>query len=172
MEPIENVYFNWLCAKILYMQNPTPSLRYDNLLACLHREEFAWSIVGDDNRARDGVELRMEFLFASRYDPPLGWMEFPCSVLEMLIAFSKRAEHMSDIPFSNWFWTMIENLGLKEYNDARPLDEPQVREVLHNFVWRLYDRNGFGGLFPIANAERDQRNLQIWYQFCDYVAAE
>ena len=61
-EPIENLYFNWLYTKVSDVKNQTPTTKFDRLLILLHRTEFVWLLSGDDNRAEDGRDLRIEFL--------------------------------------------------------------------------------------------------------------
>lgn len=168
-EPLENTYFNWLSSKVMMLENPTPSLTYWTLLRALHNTEFVWFLKGDDNRAMDGLELRDEFLHALDIQDVPEWRDLPCSLFEMLIAFSRRAEFMDGAPAKDWFWEFIENLGLKECNDASGLSEENIGEVLYLLVWRIYDPTGRGGLFPMDNPPEDQRNTEIWYQFCEYL---
>lgn len=167
-EPIENLYFNWLCAKVLYLENSTPSLRYDKLLRILHETEFVFTLGGDENRAEDGVSLRYNFGQELDVDDP-HWELQPCSVLEMLIAFSIRAEYMTDTPHSEWFWEFVDNLDLKGFSDASRLPRHRIHERLDRFMWRQFDWQGRGGLFPLSDTKQDQRNVEIWYQFCDYL---
>src|SRR5690606_21972367 len=115
-EPLENLYFNWLCAKIIRVEVPTPSLTYWKLLRVLHHTEFVWLIPGDDNRAEDGLELREEFLTESGLPNEPEWWDAACSILEMLIAFSRRCQYSTSHTAAFWFWQMIENLGLKDFN--------------------------------------------------------
>jgi hypothetical protein len=64
---------------------------------------------------------------------------------------------------------MLENLGLKKYNDARRIKQEHVVDILDTFIWRTYDVNGDGGMFPVDNPREDQRHVEIWYQFCGYL---
>lgn len=165
-EPIEEVYFEWLCAKVM----PKSSDNYNGLLQVLHRTEFVWVVVGDKNRAEDGLELRLDFLRETNYLREREWFECGCSVLECLIAFAKRASFQTDISVEEWFWTFIRNLGLEEYRRISESDIPVITEVLEAFVWRNYKSNGDGGgLFPMRSPEKDQRKVEIWYQFCEYL---
>lgn len=168
-EPIESTYFNWLCAKVMQIENPTPSLTYWNLLRELHNTEFVWLLSGDDNRAEDGLDLRPEFLTASFLKRDSFWENVGCSVLEMLIALARRAEFETDIPAKDWFWTFIDNLGLLDFNDASDENPEIIKEILFRFIWRTYEYNGVGGLFPLRNPEHDQRKVEIWYQFAEYL---
>jgi DNA-directed RNA polymerase specialized sigma24 family protein len=88
----------------------------------------------------------------------------------LLIAFANRAEFQTDIPARDWFWVMLRNLGLDEYRRVEPQDVPVITDILYRFVWRLYDENGYGGLWPLQVPTEDQRNVEIFYQFCAYVA--
>jgi len=169
-EPLENLYFNWLCAKVVDMRKTNPSDTYWELLRKLHKTEFVWFLSGDDNRAEDGKELRREFILqADIPDDPEWRLILGCSVLEMLIAFARRAEFQTDMPVSDWFWEFLTNLGLAEFNDGSDLDPEEIDEILECLVWRTYDYNGLGGMFPIKNPETDQRDIEIWHQFCDYL---
>lgn len=168
-EPLENLYFNWLCAKVIYLENPTPSLTYWNLFKQLYKTEYVWLISGDDNRAEDGLELREEFLIESDMPNDPAWRNIGCSIFEMLIAFSRRTQFMTGDTSQFWFWHFIENLGLIEANDASDITSDEIETVLSNFVWRSYSLKGYGGMFPMNDPPEDQRKVEIWYQFCEYL---
>jgi hypothetical protein len=170
-EPIEESYFNWLYSKVAHVDNPTPSLSYWTLLRDLHSIEFVWLIQGDDNRAEDGLDVRREFYNQLQFDldEEIHWMYLGCSVLEMLIAFSRRAEFQTDTSAREWFWEFLENLELADLNDSTNDIHVNIAEVMDRFIWRTYDYNGQGGMFPLQNPEHDQRKVEIWYQFCEYL---
>lgn len=165
-EPIESEYFNWLCAKVLHELSGSI---YQDILRILHETEFAWTIQGDRNRSEDGCELRLSFLRASGWENDAGWYNQPCSVLEVLIAFSDRASFQTDRPAQEWFWEFMTNLDLSEYRQVSRADLPVIEDILHAFIWRTYDDSGHGGMFPLRWPKRDQRKVEIWYQFCDYL---
>jgi hypothetical protein len=164
-EPIEEAYFNWLCAKVLQPYN----LNHKELLRILYSTEFTWIIPGDRNRAEDGVELREDFLHAAfiRNDPE--WRSLPCSVLEMFFSFANRASFQTDIEPQVWFWVFMSNLGLDEYRRVTGSDRYEIEEILYNFIWRTYSSDGTGGMFPLRNPLRNQKEIEIWFQFCDYL---
>jgi hypothetical protein len=169
-EPIEALYFNWLCAKVMHLDNPTPSLTYWKLLRVLYTTEFVWIISGDSNRFDDGLDLRLEFFRSALFQEPDGSLDpMGCSLLELLYGFSRRATFETDIPEDEWFWQFISNLGLSEFNDASNFDIFIIEDCLCRFIWRTYDYNGGGGLFPLSHPKHDQRQIEIWYQFCEYV---
>jgi hypothetical protein len=168
-EPIDEVYFKWLYSKVASVEVPTPSLTFYTLLGYLHSFEFVWLVSGDDNRAEDGLDIRKEFLIQSHMDRDPYWMGFGCSVFEMLIAFSRRAEFETDVEARDWFWIFLENLEIDDLCDAMGDFGDKVVDIIDQFVWRTYDRNGVGGLFPLEHAEHDQRKVEVWYQFCAWI---
>lgn len=164
-EPIEDLYFNWLCAKVCEPKVPV----FLDLMRILYTTEYVWLLPEDQNRKEDGVELRTDFLRESFMKSDPEWLDEPCSVLEMLIAFAKRAAFQTDHTVKHWFWQFLNNLRLDEYRRVGIDDELIIREILYNFVWRIYAPNGDGGLFPIRDPKHDQRGVEIWYQFCEYL---
>lgn len=164
-EPIENEYFNWLCAKVLERHGQM----YYTLLGILHTTEFIWVIPMDANRAADGIELRSDFLRECFMKSDHIWYQEPCSVLEMLIALAKRASFQTDIPTKTWFWEMMSNLQLDQFRQVMDQDVPIIKNIIHTFMTRDYDWHGYGGLFPITITQNDQRDIEIWYQFNEYV---
>lgn len=167
---LEERYFNWLYSRVVLEDNPSPSQRYYRLLGLLHKTKFIWTVLGDDNRAEYGKELRREFVAEQRIkNPGAGWLEETCSVLEMLIAFASIAEFETEKAAHLWFWVFLENLGLNEMNDASGFDEASAVTALNHFIFRKYAPNGRGGLFPLMHPKEDQREVEIWYQFCAYI---
>ena len=169
LEPIESAYFNWLCAKAVYVERPTPSSTYYKLLRQMQNTEFFWSVPMDDNRAADGLDLRREFLNESRYEASQEWLHLGCSVLEMIIAFTRRAAFVTERSARDWFWQILENLELTDFNDSFFVSEQKVADILDRLIWRTYDYNGQGGMWPLRYPGHDQREVEIWYQFCEYL---
>lgn len=167
-EPFENLYFNWLCAKVAIGNINTPSENFKKLLKLMHSMEFIWLISGDDNRAADGYELRENFIFESNIIPPEDFFMFGCSIFEMLVAFAKRAAFMTSDTSRYWFRIFIDNLRLSDMYDAN-FDHDYCLDILNCFVWRLYDEKGDGGIFPMRNPKSNQKKLEVWYQFCEYL---
>ena len=169
LEPIESAYFNWLCAKVTRPSARTPSQTYWKLLRELQNTEFVWVVEMDENRAEDGKDLRHEFVIeANVQDPDPVWLELGCSVLEMMIAVSRRASFIDGRSPRDWFNVILRNLGLSEYNDSN-FHLPTVQDIVTRLVWRTYDTDGTGGMFPIDDPQHDQRKVEIWYQFCEYI---
>lgn len=164
-EPLEERYFNWLCAKVVRDLGPHPK----GLLQKLHSMEYTWIVSGDRNRAAEGVELR-EYFFNSAFikrDPE--FLRDPCSLLEFFIAFADRAAFQTSEPTHKWFWEFMTNLNLEGFRVVSRETEQLIDDILYTFLWRVYEDNGDGGMFPLRNPRRDQRRMEIWYQFCDYL---
>jgi hypothetical protein len=168
-EAVEQLYFNWLCARVINMNEADSGPAYWKLLTRLHRTEFVWVVFRDDNRAEDGKELRREFILQAELPDDVEWRTIiGCSVLEMLIALARRLEFQEDTPAHEWFWEFIRNLGLSKYSDNL-FDDYAVDEILDAFIWRTYEPNGHGGIFPLYHTDEDQREIEIWYQMCEYL---
>lgn len=165
-DPVEELYFNWLCAKVLeYPDRPD----YWELLLMLHRYEFVPTVQGDYNRASDGLEVRHEFIRCTPYGESPDWDHIGCSLLEMFIGLANKASWQTSEPLRVWFWRFIQNLQLDDYRRVEPVTIPDIEKKLYTFVWRQYDDSGFGGLFPLRMSEHDQRMVEIWYQLAEYV---
>lgn len=165
-ERLEDVYFEWLCSKVLDRNSPR---LYRRLLMILHNTEFIVEVPADRHRAADGVELRQDFMRESYLPRDPLWEELPCSIFELLVAFAQRAAFLTDWPEKKWFWEMMTNLGLDQFRQVSKSDEPIIKEILDIFVTRSYDRFGRGGLFPMNSTRNDQRQIEIYYQFCEYL---
>jgi hypothetical protein len=169
-EPFEGIYFNWLCAKVIDTRNTLPSMTYWRLFKQLHTTEFVWLINMDENRAAYGKELRREFLIAADAPDNPEWREvLGCSVFEMIIALSRDLDFQTDDSYQQWFWELLTNLGINEFHDASDYDPQEVDDILSTFIWRTYSYDGQGGLFPLRDPKQDQRKVEIWYQFFDYL---
>ena len=169
-EPLDEQYLTWIYARIGDVNEKRPSKTYWHLLRLLYCKEFVWLIPNDDNRVEDGRDLRYEFLddagLSGNVDP--NWMGLGCSVLELLIAMAEHLTFVADGTVRNWFWELLTNLGLSGYTD-RGFDEQQVTDIVDRFIWRNYEPDGFGGIFPLKHPHEDQRGVELWYQLNSYV---
>jgi hypothetical protein len=166
-EPIEEVYFNWLCAKV--RENSGPN--HMALFRILYETEFVWdtSVPGDRNRAADGKELRLEFYREAFVKKERTFLNQPCCIFEMLVAFADRASFQTGRSIEDWFWELMTNLKLNEFRRVTGSDSDRIHDILYVFVWRQYEENGDGGLFPLRRPQNDQRKVEIWYQFFEYL---
>lgn len=164
-------YFDWLISQIEINSNRT----YNDLLNKLHETDFLWIVPNDDNRVFDGLDLRTEFI-----DNTHGWkleeiMQLPimtgrtASVLEVLIALSRRVAFTCGGEAKWWAWQLMGNVGLFRFPD--PLTrkkEERLNDILEALIWRTYKRNGEGGFFPLNESLEDQTKVEIWYQMNKY----
>lgn len=165
-------YFKWMC-QLVCNERYFKRLSYQRLLIYLDSIDFMVIVPMDDNRAKDGIDLRYRFEYETGV-PIYDLRNKPCSVLEMMIALAIRCEeHIMDDDnigdrTGQWFWNMIVNLGLGSMSDAQ-FDKKYVDNVVLNFLNRDYAPNGKGGLFTINNCRYDLRTVEIWYQMCWYL---
>lgn len=173
-DTIINKYFKWLY-DLVRGKRYSKSMSYEKLLMRLHDTEFIYSLLMDENRAEDGVDLR--YRFGDEYDclnEVDSHLTGPCSVLEMMVALALRCEEhiMYDPSYgdrtSQWFWGMIVNLGLGSMTDER-FDRDFVDKTIDVFLRREYEPNGEGGLFTIKDCKFDLRAIDIWYQLNWYL---
>lgn len=170
-EPLDELYLKWLYGQVLNPKLKNSSRTYWSLLRLLYKKEFVWIIPNDDNRIEDGKDLRYEFIedirdWTRKQDD---WLELGCSMLEMLIGLSRRLQFEDDRPAGQWFWILIRNLNLQGFSDNTKFDLEDVDEVLDTVIWRTYEPDGRGGLFPLDDPEEDQREVEIWYQLSAYL---
>lgn len=168
--PLDELYFRWLYDQVADSRVDIPSRTYWRLLKLLFTKEFVWFVPNDDNRIEDGRDLRCEFVDQTQLkDVDQGWMHLGCSFFELLIALSRRLSFEADGESRDWFWHMLENIGLHIYNDQQALPFQDIDEILDQVIWRTYKPNGVGGLFPLEGPCQDQRDIELWYQLSAYI---
>ena len=171
---LNELYFKWLCS----IAFPDENIRnkYLNVLNLLNDTSFEYILQLDENRQKDGVDMRYHFSCACKipYDIIKTYFNNPrCSVLEMMISLAKRCEDfiMSDLSYGDrtdqWFLIMFNNLELYKYDDEHwnVYCYYEVKNILRKFMFREYDSNGSnGGIFISNNPNYDLRNMQLWDQ--------
>lgn len=149
---------------------------YQILLDILWQKEFYSVLPNDQNRGKDGILLRTEFIEDVDCD-----IFGPCRILEMLIALSKRMEwNISgtgyDVDYVDLFWELLNNLGLLIFTDSNVTEENEVEihEILVRFLERQYLSDGKGSIFPLKNWRRGvykpQHKIELWYQMMAYLS--
>ncbi len=167
MIDIREEYFEW-------MYQIVNGKKYYRLLNELNNVDFISLVHYDENRIRDGIDLR--YRFADEANIPVSIIDrkfnnIECSVLEVMVALSVRIEEsiMGDEDYGNripiWFSMMIKSLGLYDMTDDK-IEYEYVTHTIARFLNRDYDSNGSGGLFTIHDYDRDMRDIEIWYQMC------
>lgn len=166
-------YFCWLCETVCVDGRYTDNA-YWMLAKNLWNTDFRWSLDMDENRAADGKGFRYRYECEGGTDTYNG----PCTVLEVLVALADRMDTCMDeldgecrIPM--YFWEMIENLGLEEFDDQFFIqggdDDGEIDYILERWLNRDYSYDGNGGIFPLKNPKEDQRNVELWYQMNAYL---
>jgi hypothetical protein len=168
--PLDELYFQWLYSQVGSIETTNPAVTYWGLMRKLYTKEFVWIVPNDDNRVEDAKLLREEFLNDKKIvDPDEHWMTIGCSMLELMIVLSKMmAFEMNDEP-GDWFWELLDNLGLDEYRDNDPISDDDIDGILNEVIFRTYEPDGSGGFFPLVNPTADQREVELWYQLSAYL---
>lgn len=143
---------------------------YRSLAAMLDHIPYEPRMIGDGNRASDGIALRDGYS-----DAPMG----ECSVLEMMAALSQEMDYsirgmIKESGPDIWFGQMISNLGLSMLDDEfwhknEVEAEDICEEAVQNWQDREYEYDGSGGLFPLKNPKDDQAKVETWYQMNSYL---
>ena len=172
---LRELYFQWLLNQVCSYHEKQD---YERLFRHLFIVDFRFSIERDENRAADGIDLRRIFAeeyrisFEERHRAISG----PCSVLEMLVALSKRADtgmfgdklKNSEDEANYIFWLMMKNIGLVVLKNG-DFSPGKANRRLDVFMDRKYAPNGSkGGLFVVSKPRHDLREVEIWYQMCWY----
>lgn len=159
-------YGDWLLDQIRFDKK-----RYYKLTKHLHDIPFEWSkeVDFDENRAMDGTYNR--YYFFRELGINAGDFDYPCSILEMFVAFSLKIarewlgydeNYMSDRP-DLVFFMFLRNLGL-DFLDDSEFSEAKCDEIIGYFVLREYKNDGIGSLFPLKRAVKDYNKMEIWKQ--------
>lgn len=158
--PADELYLRWL---IDLVTTPDEANRYQEIFKILYSQPYVPVHPMDENRALDGIELRQEWLglfyeHAYIYD---GWLEEPCSILEMLIALSRRANFTAtSMTTDAWFKTMLDNLSLR-------IPDVNFQENKHR-VYDILDLMERGEISPFPTDYPDYRD-QLWNQMMEYI---
>lgn len=177
-QPLDERYFDWLCELVGARSNRDPATSHLLLAEKLYKTPFHDYVPNDFNRARDGQDLRALFLEETNTEADPGWLTIDCSMLEMIIALSRRVAFHVDWPPASAFWMIITNLELHKYTDERFHDgvSTAIDFVTSTVNNRTYETNGQGGLFPLKKTpldrngnQIDQRGVEIWVQMSAYL---
>lgn len=164
-------YFDWLVSMIAI--DPPEYFCYNNLMNFLYQEDFTWTMHRDANRAQDGTDLRDLFSYETGIIDWHNALGGPCTVLEMLVGLAHRIDNevMYDYELGDrtnvWFWEMIGNIDLDELDDNH-FRQDKAEKLLNNWLYRQFDSNGNGSIFPLKSTQNDQRMTEIWLQAQEY----
>lgn len=163
-------YFDWLHQIVEPNATNNPMRTHTLLCEQMFKTPYRWTVPNDDNRVEDARVLRVQFM--DNYACDDAWMNEPMSVFEVLIGISQRLEfETSNRTVDEWFWHLINNLGLFNYTDETYDDwtAEKVDVALEIFLDREYDHDGYGGIFPLLQSNVDQREIELWYQMSYYL---
>ena len=159
-------YYNWVISELGVRKRVYS--HYKKLLKTLFKITYVWTVEFDENRYADGMSLRYHFCQDNDLSD-LQWKDFylsvyfPCSVLEVLTAFSKR---IADSPYTYndfsgmMFWIFMENLGLMIYTDEN-FDEEAVIETVNCWMTGQNEVT----ILPISSDESDKSDksdMDLW----------
>lgn len=159
------------------MVMPFNYMNYTKLLLKLCSLNFEPSMVEDENRAKDGINFRINFAYANgltHADIDYYISNEPCSMLEMMASLANKMEEsiMYNPDKGNrthiWFEEMLNSLDISNQDDFN-FNEDYIDYRIDIFNRRLYCPNGYGGLFTIHDSMKDMREMEIWYQMQSYV---
>lgn len=166
--PPDETYLEWLYDQVLVRTRQ--GVTYWKLLGQLHKIEFRWFVPNDGNRAEDGKDLRKEWLDSiGDWEPGAGWLDLESSFLEILVVLARRMEFDAGETPQHWFWHLLENLEFNNYHDGSGYSRQAVARRVRIVMDRLYEPNGVGGLFPLREPSKDQREVELWYQMSEYL---
>lgn len=173
IQALKDQYLYWIWAKIDCPNYGASVNNYSKLLVYLLSTTYSPIISMDENRKQDGLNLVRQFYYETTGNINGPWYPETCSILEMLLALSIRAEDIMEDPESGsrmsiWFWRMIDSLGSIQQDDKH-FNPRVVTEVIERFLKQEYLPNGSGGLFTLPGCPVDLRKIEIWEQMIWYL---
>lgn len=175
-ERLRNEYFEWMYHLVCNGKQYS-KVSYKYLLYFLNTVTFIPTMSMDENRMVDGQDFRYKFGSDNGYTAEFireNLDIYNCSMLEMMIALSRKVENQitDDLSYgdrtSQWFWSMIVNMGLGHMDD-RHFDQQYCIDIYNKFIDHAYKYNGEGGLFKLNNPPDDMRTVDIWCQCMWYL---
>lgn len=166
-----HLYLDWLFALV---ESARPGQTFLYLFRALHRTKFSADprVPLDSNRVSEALNIRAEFFRDSHIKDIEHTEEDRVSMLELLIQLAydmgEITSRENNVP--SYFFELLENLGIcipdEEYTNIDAMDA-YVYSVLQKVIKRRYKRNGL--LFPLQHANRDQREVELWFQMQAYL---
>jgi hypothetical protein len=168
---LDELYIQWLYSQVGNVRLTSKSKTFWSMARQLYKTEFVWFVPNDDNRAEDGRDLRYEFFDQTGEELDVDWFDQPCSMFELLLGLARRLSFEAGGEPRAWFWHLLDNLDLGRVTDAHYNDDTErgIAEILDRINRRTYNRDGYGGLFPLRRPRRDQRKVELWYQLNAYI---
>lgn len=168
-------YYNWILSTVGIRKRKYT--HYKKLLKTLFSIPYTWTNEMDENRYSDGMGLRYHFcdendLSDYQWKDFYFTVNFRCSVLEVLTAFSRR---IADSPYTYdefsgmMFWVFMENLGLTEYRDE-VYDEDAVKSII--IEWMSGEKTGKNciSILPISDKSVNSDEMDLWMTMTCYMS--
>ena len=135
-EYLIKMYYDWLIDQVDFDDRVN---LYESLLLHLFDVDFEWlpNIPLDENRAGDGLKLRVQFANSIGQNDGQIFLNFVqnkrCSLLEMFVAFADRLTQLLDLNKAAFFWMFIDNLHL-DWATEYDFDQEVVDNILYDFM--------------------------------------
>lgn len=153
-ECIIETYARWLLNKI--------DAKEIHLFKSLIKYPFYAILKEDESRIGDARRLRDAFNDLSGNG--IYETDDRITILELLVSFAIRIDNdFLDIGPGIIFFEMVSYLELSCPQTM------MLKERLERFVYRTYDQNGMGGIFPLKNPEKNQREVPLWNQAMAFI---
>lgn len=173
---LEKRYFKWMIN--IAIPDSIERENYLYLLDALNSSIFHFSIPMDENRMRDGIDLRYRFAYENGYSneeiSEIFNRHKSCSMLEMMLALAIKGDERILFDYETGskadyiFKIMLDSLNLlgmtNDYFDPLYFDH-----TIDRLLNRDYNFDGSGGLFTVPNPRKDMRLVDIWYQMNWYL---
>lgn len=154
-----NTYITWLYDYMHVCDHPGCAYILDILLSVPYR----YSLILDRNTEFYALDLRRQFSEASGENAVFD--EAGCTLLEALIAIAQRIQwnvfwDPDEDRAYQWFWVMIDNLGLEQAHDP-----DQIIAICNRLLDRTYSPDGQGALCGfLPDCHTDIREVPFYAQ--------
>ena len=165
---LKDNYLQWLESQLT--DEPDSSKKYWGLLQLMFDTPFTWIDPMDENRAVDGIDLRVEFAHQNHINPKTMAQLGECSFLEVLIGLSRRLAFTAGGSAEGWAWQLLNNLELHRMTDPLTRSKQhRAEEIMRVAMDRTYLPDGTGGFFPLTDPDGDQTTVELWYQMNSFI---
>lgn len=147
----------------------------------LHNIEYRSTIEEDDNRIRDALSMREDYINSAPYDMDIDELTdedvlylrgMSVSVFEIMMCLARRIEEIFEDNnkgdrTKEWFYMFLKNLDIDDIMSQRySFDRERfIKESIDKWLDREYEANGENGnIFIISDPLLDLRRIQTWDQ--------
>lgn len=147
----------------------------------LHNIEYRSTIEEDDNRIRDALAMRDDYISSAPYNMDIDELTdedvlylrgMSVSVFEIMMCLARRIEEIFEDNnkgdrTKEWFYMFLKNLDIDDIMSQRySFDRERfIKRAIDKWMDREYEANGDGGnIFVISDPLLDLRRIQTWDQ--------